>query len=407
MRTLALLLSFLLSVAAASAASDITGFVVDAGAKPVAGAHVYVYYAFPKSGTSAICPSCYRDCGKKVQVDDKGAFRLKDLDDTLRFELLAVAEGYEPAFVSKVEPAKSPVTVTLQPRSAADADRLVTGFVVDPDGKPVVGARVEPRGYHLGDGRIAWGTYPGVDKLSITDGKGAFSLRIPAVKGKLDVRVIGRNFAPMLERAISVGEPRTIRLTEGATISGYVKKGGKPVAGARVAFNQRSRASSHFLGTFDIGTNEHGLFVMTNLAPSETWVVHVPEGGVSGGVVAPKVVTVGEDKTSADAGTLELIRGRRIGGTIVVPQGVSIPAGTKISCFPTLGAMYETAVRPDGTFLFESVPPGEANVLARIPGLIMSPVESDEDRPHNGAFIPDEGDCTDLRLVYQRQPQRP
>jgi hypothetical protein len=149
MNRLLLPLALALSVAGAFASNDVTGFVVDATAKPVAGAHVYVYTAYPKIGVSTLCPSCYRDCGKHQSVDAKGQFRIGSLDPSLVFTLLAVADGYEPVFVRKIDPVASPITMVMNPRSAADADRLIIGVVVDPDGKPVVGASVEPKGYRI------------------------------------------------------------------------------------------------------------------------------------------------------------------------------------------------------------------------------------------------------------------
>jgi hypothetical protein len=78
-------LAFVLTITAASAGNDLAGLVVDASSTPVAGAHVYVFTALPKIGVSAVCPSCYRDCGQHEPVDAKGAFRLKALDQTLLF----------------------------------------------------------------------------------------------------------------------------------------------------------------------------------------------------------------------------------------------------------------------------------------------------------------------------------
>jgi hypothetical protein len=97
-------LSFLLTITAASASNDLTGVVVDASSRALSGASVYVYTAFPKVGVSSFCPSCYRDCGKHQSVNGAGRFRLKALDPTLRFDLLAVADGYEPSFVRHIDP---------------------------------------------------------------------------------------------------------------------------------------------------------------------------------------------------------------------------------------------------------------------------------------------------------------
>src|SRR5207249_11946950 len=84
-------------------------------------------------------------------------------------------------------------------------------------------------------------------------------------------------------------------------------------------------------GRFEIGTNDDGLFVMTNLGPNQTYMVYTPMEALSGGVATPVFVNLGDDKTSADAGTLVVRPGRRIAGTVVVPEGASIPPHTGIT----------------------------------------------------------------------------
>ena len=391
-------LSFLLTITAASASNDLTGIVVDASTKALSGATVYVYTAFPKVGVSAFCPSCYRDCGKHVSANRAGQFRLKALDPTLRFDLLAVADGYEPSFVHHIDPTGGPVTIKLTPRSIADADRLITGTVVDPHGKPVVGATVAPRGYRS-EGRVGYGNLPGVDQLSLTNAKGEFALRIPAADAKLDVLVTARSLAPHIERMLAPGQSKTIQLTEGSTITGHVMRDGKPLAGARVGFVQSNRASSGFLGRFEIGTNRDGLFVMTNLGSNQRYRVYTPMEGLSGGVAEPGIVDLGADKTSADAGTLVVRPGRRIAGTVVVPEGASIPPHTQITFgYDLTGDGRSVEVRGDGTFSFDGVPKGDAELAIRIPGLKLIPSAPDA----YGVALPTEGDVTDVRVAFER-----
>jgi hypothetical protein len=317
MHRYAIALSFLLSVAATYAATDMTGVVVDANSSPIAAAHVYVYKALPKTGASIISPYSYRDCGKHVPVDAKGSFVLKNLDPSLRFDLLAVADGYEPAFAKRVEAIDGPVSIKLSPRPASDASRLITGVVVDPNGKLVVGAIVEPNGYRFErfapDGHfirsIASGRIPGVDRLSITNAKGEFALHVPEPNATLDVRVTARSLAPRIERNLVPGQPRTIELTEGATISGHVLKGGKPVKGARVVVLQRDRSNSNDLGRFEIGTNNDGFFLLPNLGPNETYTVDVHDESLGDDIVETRQVKVGDTNTITDLGTLAVVRG--------------------------------------------------------------------------------------------------
>lgn len=304
MRQLAAVLFLLCSVAVSAA--ELRGVVVDKDAKPIKNANVYVYAAFPKKGVSTICPNCYRDCGKQQAVNGEGAFRVKDVDPSLRFDVLAVADGYEPAFASKVDPESGEATsIVLTPRSDADKDRLITGIVLDHRGKPVVGAAVQNSGYHMRrvkpNGELAeavgYGAIPGVDKLSITNAKGEFALRIPEATGKLDVRVTARGLAPHIDRLLVPGETRTIHLVEGANIRGRVERDGKPLPSATVRFAQRNRASSGFLGLYDIGTDDKGEFLITNMGIDTEWVVSVD-------AAEPKFVKTAGTNTTVDAGTL-------------------------------------------------------------------------------------------------------
>lgn len=396
---LAIALSCLLTATAALAAVDITGVVVDGASKPVAAAHVYVYTATPKAGVSAFCPYCYRDCGKQEEVDEKGAFRIEDLDTTLLFDVLAVADGYEPAFARRIDPAKGPITITLRPRSTADADRMITGVVVGAEGKPVVGAVVEPNGYHLARG-IAYGKYPGVEKLSITDGKGAFALRIPARGGKLDVRVTARAFAPRIERELVAGVSRTIRVAEGPALTGHLTKNGKPVAGVRIAVVQRDRSSRNYLGRFEVGTNERGLFSMLNLGPDESYVVYAPMEGVDGGVVEPKIVNVGSGKATVDAGTLTVVRGRRVAGKVIVPLGMSIPPHSRMLFSTALAADWRSVeLRDDGSFVFDAVSKDAASLTLQLPGLKLSPRSTRTDESGD-VPLPPNVDVNDVQVIF-------
>lgn len=75
--------------------------------KPLANTTVLVYHAGVKVGYSTFCPSCYRDCGKRVTTNQNGEFTVSSLDPDLWFTLLAVHEGYVPLISEKVDPGKS------------------------------------------------------------------------------------------------------------------------------------------------------------------------------------------------------------------------------------------------------------------------------------------------------------
>jgi protocatechuate 3,4-dioxygenase beta subunit len=153
--------------------------VTDAAGRPLAGATVYVYTAGPRQGSSPFCPSCYADCGKRRVTDARGRFRIPAVDPGLVFRLLAVRDGYEPAFLAAADPRQGESVLKLRPTDRSpDPERLITGRIVDPSGAPVVGATVEPVGYRTFDGG-EFGTTPGLDPLAISDQRGEFRFRVP------------------------------------------------------------------------------------------------------------------------------------------------------------------------------------------------------------------------------------
>jgi hypothetical protein len=374
------LASFLLAATLSPVAPDLTGRVVDSAGKPVPSANVYVYTAQPKQGVSPVCPSCYKDCGKHETSDRTGAFRIHAVDPSLKFNILAVADGYEPKFANAVDPASAAVTIQLVPRGAADPDRTVRGMVIDPKGKPVVGALVEPQGYHSPDRGTGYGAIPGVERLSITNDKGEFALRIPDAGAACDVRVRVRNYAPMIVRDITPSHPATISVAEGVTVSGRIRSGdGKPVSGVRIGIVQRDKASRTFLGPDEIGTNDDGLFVLTNLAPNETYVVYGKmESFAPNAIVAKDVKT---DAQTVDAGTFTVVPAHRLTGHAVVPEGRNLPAHTRVM-LNRIGAWDQQTMelRADGSFEFNGVPSEDVNLIMNVPGLRLLPESDGFDR---------------------------
>ena len=73
-----------------------------------------------------------------------GNFRIASVDPELLFNVLVVADGFQPTIAKKADPAKEPVKVVLSPLDLdkLDPKRVLRGVVLDPAGKPLAGARV-------------------------------------------------------------------------------------------------------------------------------------------------------------------------------------------------------------------------------------------------------------------------
>ncbi|HVG22933.1 MAG TPA: hypothetical protein VND45_02165 [Thermoanaerobaculia bacterium] len=368
MRTL--LLALLL--ATPLAAADLGGRVLDRDGKPIRDAHVYVYNALPKKGVSVVCPSCYRDCGKEVAVNANGEFRVQSVDPSLKFRLLAVADGYEPALSENHQDAATPFAFALQPRAAGDEARLVRGRVVDPKGKPVVGAMAMLHAVHEGK-RTGWGKIPGVDPLSITNAKGEFVLRVPDPDMLLDVRIHARNYGVKLARELYPNvPPQTITVDTGAAIAGRLQHDGKPLPGVRMVFVQTDRRSSDFLGIEEIGTDAQGQFVITGLGTGVEYRVFPKMESLTPLAAAAAEVTTGGDGSKSDAGTLAATTGFRVSGRVAG----RLPPDTRVTLFSANDAQ-SVLVKRDGTFVFAGVPATRAQVVVSAAGRKAKPVQLD------------------------------
>ena len=94
---------------------DLVGRIVTSGDRPLAGAHVLIDSAAVRQGTSPLCPSCYADCRKSAETDKEGHFRIASVDPELIFNVLVVADGFQPTIARKADTAKGPLKVVLSP----------------------------------------------------------------------------------------------------------------------------------------------------------------------------------------------------------------------------------------------------------------------------------------------------
>ena len=343
--------------------------------KPVPNAHVYVYTARPKVGIGAICPSCYKDCGKHGAVNANGQYELPKLDSTLYFNLLAVADGFEPAFANDVDPQARGVKITLKQRPSNVL--AVRGTIVDPHGKPVVGAIVVPNALHMSKSGTMFGKLPGVDPLAVSDEKGAFQLVVERADRNVDLKIRARGLAPRIEEDVVPGVETKIHLTYGAAISGRVMANGKPLPNVPIGFVQRSHNSRYFLGDEEIATDRDGRFLITGLGPNEEYVVYGKMAGLSPAAIPAKPVKVGGDDSRNDAGTLVAEKGHRIRGCAIPPSGKGLPPHTKMLLSRNEAwDNQQVEIGEDGSFAFDGVPAETVTLYMR--GLSME-VTVDQD----------------------------
>jgi uncharacterized GH25 family protein len=361
----------------AMAKADLSGQVLTQGGSPIPKASVYVYTAAPRVGTSPYCPSCYPDCGKTRTSGKDGQFVVPALSDSLLFQILVVAPGYEPTFAKKVDPLAGPLEVRLEQRDPKRVDpaRAVVGRVVDPEGKPVVGATLEPEGFHEGDGG-SYGYYPGTDPIAITDEMGSFALVTAQPKGSWDLRVRARDLSPVaVQEAPTGGPPLTIVMQRGATLTGRVMHAGQPLPGVVVGVDQvANRGGSMSFGREQIATDESGRFTIFNVTPGQDyWLYGKLESFRPYGVASSTRVTVGERDSLVAVPALEVGPAHHIAGSVRLTDGKPLPPGTRVIVSrEPLGGSATVLVDPDGHWETGGIPHETISVVTQVPGYRLS-----------------------------------
>jgi beta-lactamase regulating signal transducer with metallopeptidase domain/uncharacterized GH25 family protein len=355
---------------------DLFGQVRAKDGSPLA-ATVFLATATPKTGTSTFCPSCYADCRKSAKTDAAGNFHIASLDPQLTFQVLAVAKGYKPKFVSKVDPAKGPAQIQLDKAERTDAapEHSIRGRVVNAKGTPIEGAVVEMQGVRTKDDRGSWGSLPGVDPLAVTDEKGEFLLTSRDPFASMDVKVKARLFANRNFQKLESGETaHELVLTEGATLTGRVLQEGRPLKGVLVGISASDRSSGSYLGNFEIGTDAEGRFVFVNLPPDADFEIYGVMNALKpfGAISAQRVRTAKDGETS-DIGDLLVRPAYRLAGKVVLADGGVITNKTRL-LVSREGAWdsMQLTLDADGNFDSPGIPAEAVSLSVRVNGYRVS-----------------------------------
>jgi hypothetical protein len=380
-----------LTAAPALAADHVTlsGKVVDDAGKPVDHATVLIYHAGVKQGYSTFCPSCYVDCGKRAITNLDGTFTIQGVDSDLLFQLLAVRDRFQPAFVNHVDPLApiGPAAVLTPKTKTPLPSNMVRGHVVDDQGRPLRDAVVQPEGIStttLPNGKPSkdevsmYGTIKGLEPVAITDGKGDFE--ISHDKGALGMMLLfeARGFAPKLQ-ALSTGVERTtVSVSQGAAVRGRLIDHGQPVAGAEIGLIARNRGGfgGHLTiigNPYDeirVGTQADGSFVLADVPSPVEWYVYAKMESVSQrGATEPVPCATRSAGEVVDVGDLHIQPGHRLRGQIVLSDGAKIPPGMRVTIASDRAFDSQTMlIQPDGSFAYAGLPTGAYEIFASVRG---------------------------------------
>lgn len=309
-------------------AAELRGTVTDETGKPVSQARVLISTAQVREGNSPLCPSCYPDCGKSATTDAEGRFTIADVDDGLLFNILIAANGFSPSSAERTDPRKGTFTVTL--KVPPPENTVLRGKILDPEGRPVFGAKIEPVWTEIPRGKM-FGHSP-TDPLAVSDREGLFALSFPpgAVTG-LGIQIEAPQLARKIFPARADGSVAEYRLDRGVTVTGRLVRDGKPVPHAAIVIDQANRNAEGFLGKQTIGTDVDGKFELTNVPAGQLWLLSamrdtLPDDGVTG---STSVFTVKPD-TEIDLGDITVEKGVIVKGQVTLDDGKPIPPRTQV-----------------------------------------------------------------------------
>ncbi len=322
---------------------DVAGVVIDGAGQPVAGAEVWLEGQGQGSLGGRIVAH--------TAVD--GTFHLRALGQEQA--LGAFAPGFAPAFVEHVR-GKTPAPGTNEAHVTLVLDRAgreLHGIVLDPEGRPVSGARVA-----LGTvGNIVDGAGWRPRARSFTTGRdGGFRAWVEAgqLRGLASVlvHVLAPGFALAKVEESELGAPVheiRVHLELGATIEGSVQtRGGEPVGGALVAIRSAGaiqRDSSPF-GLPKTRTRADGTYLIEHVPPGAVELVVSLESDPRSGVEEARTLADG----SYELWSLTLGAARVITGRVVDEEGAGLTEQNVLVSDGRRNSVVTTAA--NGAFLF-------------------------------------------------------
>jgi protocatechuate 3,4-dioxygenase beta subunit len=241
----------------------VEGYVVDPEGRPVAGAEVRVIEA-AADPMSRFLSQDEPELAATSAAD--GYFRIEDRRPGESVDVDASRAGYAPAQASGVQvPPDPPIRLELKPSAA------VEGRTVDPDGKPIAGARVS---VHPSDpmsmGRGFRAFSASMSRQAVSDETGFFRLE-DVIPGGIELMAMATGYQQAEIQNLEVRSGQELRslevvLAPGAVVEGRVlSPSGQPLAGAEVGVVQPSHGFGFGFGAAT--TDGDGRYRLEGVAP--------------------------------------------------------------------------------------------------------------------------------------------
>jgi thiol-disulfide isomerase/thioredoxin len=273
-----------------------------------------------------------------------------------QFDLDALEGALEDRFGLPRSRPEKPVAGRLEPPKARTV--AVKGRVVGPDGKPVVGAKVQP-------------VMVKMPEKSVTTGpNGEFSFTAENVSLAFSVKVEAPGLAPRMFKIEPTGEiPQPLQLGQGVVVTGRVLDKGSPVKGVTVGLVQTQRYMDRFLDVLRATTDEQGRFRIAHaFADEEFWAFATVASLQGRGAIPSRKVRTGADGTALDLGDFEVRPGRKLAGRVVFTDGKAVPRSAVLlvgreDAWDTVRAKFDE----QGRFEVRGLPEGLLTVCVLFP----------------------------------------
>ncbi len=330
---------------------EITGRVVDADGRPVAGAEVHA--TSQESQLIAIRRRIDNEDTAAVSGAD-GRFVVPDRRRGERVDLQVTHRDYQAAGAGGVEaPNPEPLRIVLT-RSAR-----VAGMVLDPTAKPVAGATVmvmveqaDPSRANIGGRGFA---FPVNGR---TDDSGRFEIdQAPSGQVRITASAQGWRTAELSSLEVPPGgtlDGLRLVLERGATVAGRVLDAdGQPVIGAMVRFEVQHTGVRYFTQGSMATTGGDGRYVLEGVEPGSRLIVARNQEGAR----AAREIEVAPGINQLD---LRFAGGFEISGRVVDGAGAPL-AGASVAALAEAGDWRGAEARSggDGSFTIEGVRDGQ------------------------------------------------
>ena len=337
------------------------GRVISAEEEPVAGAEVWL---LPRSQNGSMRVRFFerrRALGRDPSLSDtEGAFRIEHIAPGA-YNLRVETPGFAPAEVPGIEVPTGEEPLDLGTVMVEAAVR-VTGRVVDPDDRPVAGARIQaiPRrsGVWRGArGRSFEGTSDAAGHFTLGDLRRGEPVTLLAEKpGYAGSRLVGVE--------VPTEAPVELVLEPAARVSGRVRDPeGRPVEDAAVVVDlSGGRGWRGRSGTEPTRTDPEGRFTLVEVPPGDVTLHAHAEGFLRDGLVHVEV----EPGAHLEDVEITLTPGATVLGRVVGPGGEPLPEARvrlleEARSFGPGGTAHTDG---DGRYRMEGIPPGARSFVA-------------------------------------------